>query len=201
MIRRLLALAIAVIGLAALIAQSVVTTRLTGGASAALWQMAAYFTVLTNIGAAATFGLIAVTGRQWTARWHGGLTLAILTVGVIYHSLLAGLWQPAGLAWWADQGLHTATPALVALYWVALAPKSGLVPRHAALWLAWPLAYCAWALARGAVTGAYPYPFIEVATLGPARVAVNIAGLSLTLLIAGLIMVALARSLTARAPA
>jgi len=201
MIRRPFAFAIATLCLAALIGQSVVSTRLTGGTAAALWQMAAYFTVLTNIGVAATFGLIAVTGREATAAWHGAITLAILTVGVIYHWLLSGLWQPRGLAFWADQGLHSVVPALVALYWLTCAPKSGLALRHAALWLVWPLAYCVWALARGAATGAYPYPFIDATALGAARVTLNIAGLGLAFLIAGLLLVVLARALSTRATA
>ena len=115
---RLLSVVILGVSLAALAAQAVVSFRLTGAASvlALFWVMAAYFTVLINLIVAVSFGVMLLTGRIGSAGWHGGLVLWIGTVGLIYHTVLAGIWEPQGLGWWADQGLHTATPVLVGVW-------------------------------------------------------------------------------------
>jgi hypothetical protein len=38
----------------------------------------------------------------------------------------------------------------------------------------WPLAYLGYALIRGSLTGFWPYPFLNIATLGLPRAALNI---------------------------
>jgi hypothetical protein len=192
---RVFAAGIAILALATLVAQFLVSSKLMGspGWGNVLWRMAGYFTILTNVLVTITFALKALSGWRIGASWSSGLTLWILVVGAVYHAVLAALWQPTGLAWWADQGLHTAVPLLVLAWWLWLADKRGLRPRDALLWLIWPAAYCAYALIRGAVSGFYPYPFLDVATLGAGRVAANAGGLILAFAGGGLALVALAR--------
>ncbi|MEQ9181808.1 MAG: Pr6Pr family membrane protein, partial [Nitratireductor sp.] len=103
--------------------------------------------------------------------------------------------KPEGLAWWADQWLHTDVPILVLIWWLTLDNKAGLQHRHAFLWLIWPAFSCVYALARGAVSGFYPYPFIDVANLGIGQVAVSISGLILAFFVGGLGLVALSRKI------
>lgn len=159
----------------------------------ALWRMAGFFTILTNLGVVA---LMAAIARGWRigASWAAGLLVSILMVGLVYHAVLARLWAPQGLAWWADQGLHTAVPLATALWWLAFAPK-GVVWRDLAFWLIWPMLYCAYALGRGAMTGFWPYPFLNVEALGPGVVALNIAGLVIAFAALGAGVVLLARRL------
>jgi hypothetical protein len=59
-----------------------------------------------------------------------------------------------------------------------------------------PLAYFPYALARGALDGRYPYPFIDVGTLGWARVLGNAAAIAAAFLIAGYALVWLDRRLS-----
>ena len=198
---RLLTIVIFAVSLAALAAQAVVSYRLTGAPSLPVlfWVMAAYFTVLVNLIVAVSFGVILVTGRSGRAGWHGGLLLWIGTVGLIYHSVLAGIWQPQGLGWWADQGLHTATPLLVAVWWLGFAPKSPLTRWHPWRWAMVPLAYCIYALVRGQMTGVYAYPFIDVGLLGAGRTALSVLVLTLGFVLAGYGIVLLARTVPAQA--
>lgn len=193
---RLTATIVALAGAASLTLQCLVTYGLTQNALATVWLLAGFFTVLTNLLVTLTFAAIAWNKRHFGAHWHAGLTLWILIVGVVYHLMLAQLWAPTGLAWWADQGLHTVVPGLALLWFIAFAPKAGLGPRAAALWLAWPLLYLAYALIRGAFTGFYPYPFVDVATLGYGQVALNSAGFLVAFFLGGLVMVLTARALT-----
>ncbi len=194
---RLMSVVILMVSVAALAAQAVVSYRLTGASSvlALFWVMAAYFTVLVNLIVAVSFAAIFMTGRIGSAGWHGGLFLWIGTVGLIYHTILAGIWAPQGLGWWADQGLHTAVPLLCLIWWVRCAPKSPLTRWHPLRWAVVPLAYCIYALLRGQMTGVYAYPFIDVGVLGVGRTALNVAMLTLGFVFAGYGVVVLARVL------
>ncbi|MEX6632210.1 Pr6Pr family membrane protein [Hyphococcus lacteus] len=197
---RLFASAIALTALTALITQFFVSTETMGspGLATVLWRMLGFFTVLTNILVVFTFARTAISGQRNGPVWIGGLTLWICAVGAVYHAVLATLWNPEGLAWWADQGLHTAVPILVLIWWLGFADKTGLRPYSALMWLVWPLVYCAYALTRGTVSGFYPYPFIDVATLGTGQVALNIAMLIIAFGLGGLGLVAIARLLSNR---
>jgi hypothetical protein len=61
--------------------------------------------------------------------------------------------------------------------------------------LIWPAACAAYALVRGAVTGVWPYPFLDADTLGWPMVALNVAALVTAFAGAGLGLVAVARRL------
>ena len=56
-------------------------------------------------------------------------------------------------------------PAFV-LFWLLFIPKGSLHLRTVPWMMLPPLLYGAWALFHGAVTGWYPYPFIDVGKLG-----------------------------------
>lgn len=179
---RLAALAIALTASTALVLQlHILVADFTGrGApvSAGVWRFFAFFTILTNLlVAVTTFGL-AFGGRL--APDHAivtGVTKNILIVGVVYHFLLASLWSPQGTQYLVDVLLHYVVPFSMLGYWLVLQPKGGLTWREALWWLAYPVAYLVYALARGAVDGFYPYPFIDVATIGLERVLMNAMGL------------------------
>jgi hypothetical protein len=146
-----------------------------GSAGAVVWALAGYFTILTNLAVAGHMAAVALGWRIEASR-AAGLVLSILMVGIVYHLLLARLWSPQGMAWWADQGLHTGTPVAMLLWWVAFAPKR-VGWRDLPMWLIWPLTYCAYALVRGAATGGWPYPFLDAGVLGWPAVAVNIVAM------------------------
>lgn len=192
---KLFSFLICLTAIASLVAQYLVSSEQMGhpGSGTVFWRMAGFFTVLTNTIVAASFLGSVITGRGISPALGGGLTLWICAVGIVYHLILAGLWNPEGLAWWADQGLHTAVPILVFSWWITVADKSNLARHHAFLWLIWPAVYCAYALTRGAASGFYPYPFLDVPSLGIGSVSVNIVGLFAAFLIGGLGLVALAR--------
>ena len=62
-----------------------------------------------------------------------------------------------------------------------------------------PLAYAAWTLMHGALTGFYPYPFLQVGILGYEHVLRNMAILLVVFGGLGLLLVALDRWLGTRA--
>ncbi len=175
----------------ALAGQFVVSAGLLGqpGPAAVIWNMAGYFTVLTNLLVAGTL-IAAATGARVSDWLAGTIASAMVVTGVVYHSVLSGLWAPVGLAWWADQGLHTAVPVLTLVWWTAAAPKRAPSPAKAASWLIWPLIYLIYAIGRQALTGFVAYPFLDLAGLGAGRVAVNaLLVMALFIAVAGLLLV------------
>lgn len=157
------------------------------------WSMARFFTILTNITVCMTFAVAAMRRDGVSAPWLAALTLAIVMVGGVYHALLSHLTDYRGVGLLADHGLHTVVPIACLLWWAAFAPKRPLVFADLPMFALWPSVYVAYALGRGAVDGEYPYPFMDLTELAPDVVAVNLGGLTLSLLVGGAVMVTIGR--------
>lgn len=133
-----------------------------------------YYTILTNLLVALVLTVPAVAPRSAAGKVLGhALTrwtaaAAILVVGIAYHLLLSDLYDPTGAAAVTDLGFHYLVPALYALTWVLALPLPASAPgwRGAAALSAYPVAYFAYLLARGAVVGSYPYFFVDAGALG-----------------------------------
>lgn len=142
-----------------------------------------FFTVLTNtlVAVVLTWEL---TPRQSPARlWfllpsiRSGIAVSIALVSLAYNLLLRHLWQPEGWQFVADELLHDVMPLLYIVYWWLYVPKGTLRLGHIGLWVIYPLVYFAWLLLRGELLAAYPYPFIDVASLGYPQVFINAGGI------------------------
>lgn len=187
---------IAMIGAASLGAQPWVSALLLDVAPfsmAAFDFMSAFFTILTNLWVTLLLARVALTGRPPGPSLMAMLTLSMLVVGGVYHAVLARLWDPYGFWLWADHGLHTAMPLAVAFWWLAYAPKAPLSPVAPVIWLMWPGLYGIYGLLRGAATGWYPYPFLDVTQLGAEVVAVNVAVMGALFIAGGYALWVLAR--------
>ncbi len=193
-VARLAALLIALVAWVGLAVQLQASIGLTGSAGAALWAMARFFTVLTNLLVALTFTVAALRGRA-SPFALGGATLAILLVGIVFALLLNGLVELSGGALLADALLHRATPVLVPVWWLAFSPKGGLKQTDPFLWMLYPLCYFAYALARAQLDGRYPYPFMDAGRLGWLQTGLNAVEVAAGFLLAGLLLVWLDRRL------
>lgn len=156
--------------------------------AATLWVLARFFTIITNLLLAVTMTLVAI-GRKVSPFILGGITLAILLVGVVYATLLQGLHELRGPALVADILLHKVSPVAMALWWLFFAPKAKLRWNSALWWAVYPLAYFAYALARGRIDGRYPYPFMDIGKLGWVQTVLNAAGIAMAFILAGLALV------------
>ena len=158
-----------------------------------------YFTVLSNT-LVATVLTCALTSRESAARrWFlqpwvsSGIAVSIAVVGLAYNVLLRHLWHPEGWQWLADELMHDVMPLLFLAWWWMCVPKGTLRLRHIALWVIYPLVYFAYALLRGHLLATYPYPFIDVDTLGYPQVFVNAGGLLAGFVLIALLVIALDR--------
>ncbi|WP_323763838.1 Pr6Pr family membrane protein [Marinovum sp.] len=191
-------------GLLALAVLATLTTRIALnmethglGLTEALWRLFRYFTIWTNTAIALAAGLIAGRGRL-DGRISGGLVLAIVAVGLVYHALLAHLNAYTGLDQVIDVMLHTVVPMWFVLHWLAFEPKERVGFAALPGWLGFPAVYCLYALIRAQVDGRYPYFFLDIAKHGLAQVGLNIAGLIAGFAVLGAAIVLLARLLSGR---
>ncbi|MGC1872245.1 MAG: Pr6Pr family membrane protein [Acidobacteriaceae bacterium] len=158
-----------------------------------------FFTILTNllVALATTLPLLAphsVAG-QFFLRPSSQTAIAvyIAIVGVTYSLLLRKMWNPQGAQKVADVSLHDIVPVLYVAFWIFLVPKFTLRWSDAVRWLAFPVAYMAYTLARGFIAHWYPYYFIDVDTIGLSRALIHAVGLMLAFFGLGLLFIAIGR--------
>ncbi len=163
-----------------------------------------FFTILTNLLVAAALTLPVIAAGTRFGRWTGsesvraGVTLYAVVVGLVYHVLLHATWNPQGWSLLANILLHYVMPAAILLDWLVFTPRGRLRWIDAARWLAFPLTYGGWTLLHGAVSGWYPYWFIDAGQLGLGRTLLNFGGLLVFFGLVGLIVVAIDRTLGRR---
>ncbi len=187
---------IALIGWIGLAVQLSAVTDQVGSAAVAVWVMLRFFTILTNVIAAAVFTGIALGQPSLRSQSLLGLmTLSILFVGAVYVLLLRGLVELSGGAATANLILHYIVPSLAPLFWLLFAPKGALKWRDPVLWAIYPLAYFAYALVRGALDGKYPYPFMDIPKVGWASALTTVAIILIAYLLVGTVFVWLGRLL------
>lgn len=162
----------------------------------AVWVLAGYFTVLTNLLVAVTFSAIALRGPEVIGpRSLGGVAIAIALVGIIYGLLLRGLVELTAGAAVANVLLHIATPVLGPLYWLLCVPRGALRWNDPLLWSLYPVLYLVYALIRGTAQGSFAYPFINYVDNGILQVAITCILIFFAFLVAGWLMVLLDRRL------
>ena len=73
---------------------------------------------------------------------------------------------------------HCIAPALYLFDWLLFVPKGMLSSKSVPWWLLYPFGYAVYSLLHGAVTGFYPYHFLEATQLGYDRVLLNMGVLT-----------------------
>jgi hypothetical protein len=160
---------------------------------AAVFTLVSFFTILTNIVAASclTISCTSASASRPSPSIMTAVALYIAIVGIVYALLLRKLWAPQGLQLLTDVLLHDVMPVMFVLFWLFFVPKGTLQWSAPILWLAYPLVYLAVTLARGAATGYYPYPFINIPVLGVQRAGWNATLLTLVFAASGFLLVGL----------
>ncbi|MBT9257056.1 Pr6Pr family membrane protein [Phycicoccus sp. MAQZ13P-2] len=163
-----------------------------------LYRLVAYFTIQSNV-------LVAVTAWQlWRdplrdGRWWRPVRLAALVgitvTGLVHFVLLRPLLDLSGANWFVDKLLHVVVPVLAVLVWVLVGPRPRTTWRTALEAVLWPVAWTAWTLVVGGLSGWYPYPFLDHRENGVGAVAVAVVGITVLFLLLFAAVVALDRRL------
>ncbi|MUL43881.1 hypothetical protein FZ103_22415 [Streptomonospora sp. PA3] len=177
-----------------------------------------FFTVQSNALLAVCFAFAAWSAWRRRAGPPGGLkgavTLYILITGLVFNLILAdaptqappaGAGRIAGESWWTVDSsdlLHAVTPIMAAADFLLFDRHGRMRWYHAAVWLAYPLAYAVFTTLRGALLpgAGYPYFFVDVSLLGYAGLLRSVLAYGTAFLALGAVLVALDRLLGAPAP-
>ena len=109
--------------------------------------------------------------------------------------MLREIWTPYGWEKIANFILHYVTPVMMLSNWLLISRKDGLRLSQVPPWMAFPAVYAALVMLRGQLTGIYPYGFLNVAQIGWGASLMNVAGMILSMGLAGCVMVVAARRL------
>lgn len=138
-----------------------------------------FFTHLSNLGVVLVYVAV-LSGWRWL-RWFarpqtqaamGGYVLLVM---LYYHFMLAGLYELQGGLLVATYILHYVAPLYYLGWWALFAGHGELSWRQIPSMLLPGIAYVAWALLRGAVTGEYPYDILNADRFGYGVVAGSVA--------------------------
>ena len=137
-----------------------------------------YFTHLSNLGLVLVYAaeLTPWRGLGWfrkpqTRALMGGYLLFVM---LYYLFMLAPYLEFEGPLLVATILLHYVAPLYYLGWWAMFAPHGVLRLRDVPPMLVPGLLYVAWALARGAVTGEYPYDMLDAGKYGYAQVATGV---------------------------
>ena len=132
-----------------------------------------FFTILSNI--SAVLALACGAWYLWRAErfptWFVTAFAAAVTymaaTGIVYNTLLRGvsLDQESTLGW-SNEVLHLVGPILVVGLWLLVHRRDALRWSHVFVAAVFPVVWAVYTLIRGALTGWYPYPFLNPAQPG-----------------------------------
>ena len=162
-----------------------------------------YFTILTNI-----FACLVYAAALWNPRLsffrrpvvRACAAVSMLVVGIVYHFLLAQLWDPQGIHYFTDIALHYAAPALMLIWWIVYGRSAMLTWADLPKVIVYPIIYVAYVLARAPIAGQVPYPFLDYRANGWGHVAQTAFAITALFLLLGAIAIALDRHFVNRLP-
>lgn len=143
----------------------------TGPIGTRLVRLFSFFTIQSNLFVLGTsialFLDIRRDGRLWRVLRFDAL-LGIVITGLVFETILAPLAfsYMRGWAVVATIGFHYIAPWATLIGWLIFGPRPRAGWTTAAWAFVWPLLWLVYTFVHGAITGWYPYPFLDVTTIG-----------------------------------
>ncbi len=153
-----------------------------------LLRFFSYFTIQSNLLALGTAATLIANPQRDGRTWRVVRIAAIVGMTVtfaVYMVVLRPIVHLEGIAKLCDIGFHYIAPVLTVLGWLLFGPWPRIDTRSLLRHLVWPVAYLLYILALGAVTGWYPYPFLNAALMGYLRAIGNCLVIAAVLLVIG----------------
>ena len=163
---------------------STVTDEPPAALAVRLWHFVSYFTILSNLLVIITV-LPLITdprhdGRRWRVLRLAALVMITVT-GLVHWFLLRPLSTLVGVEAVGDVLVHVAVPVLTVIGWLVFGPRPRIGGRTVARSLVWPIGWLVYTLVVGALTGWYPYPFLDLSARGIGPVALTCGAIALLL--------------------
>ena len=165
-----------------------------------LARFVSYFTIQSNLFVLGTSIALALDPRRDGPVFRVlrlDALLGISITGIVYWTLLAPLVKLSGWGFVAGMGFHLVSPLAAVVFWVLVGPRPRITWSTLGWAFVWPIAWIAFTFLRGAITGWYPYPFLDASEIGwgPALLATT------GVLVLGVLLLLLFRWLDRRLPA
>ncbi len=123
------------------------------------------FTNEVNLLAGAVLAVSGLVPRERLPRWWDGLrgavTLYLAVTFVVWIVLLEGLPTAGVITPWVNFVVHRLMPIVLVVDWLLIPAAYAARWWRPIGWMAFPVAFLAYSLVRGAFVGWYPYPFID----------------------------------------
>jgi hypothetical protein len=133
--------------------------------------------ILTQMADLLARQVLVPSGRSRTLELIRGAAVVYLAVTfVVFALLLSGTNVDTAIPW-VNTVLHQVFPLVVIADWIIDPPRWAISVRQSMVWLAYPLGWLAYTLVRGALTGWYPYPFLNPVNGGYGSVAVYVVAI------------------------
>ncbi len=164
-----------------------------------------YFTNLSNIFAAVVLVVEAVL--TWRGKAAGPLwdllrcisVVCMALVGVVFSALLRDV-DLGSLLPWINTWLHYVMPVVVVVDWLVQSPRNPIPLKSLGIAVAFPLAYLAYSLIRGAVINWYAYPFLNPANGGYGAVLMTCVVIAVGFILMSLLIMVLGNKLSPLVP-
>lgn len=164
-----------------------------------LVRLFSFFTIQSNLFVLGTSITLALAPQRDGPVWRVlrlDALLGIAVTGLVYWTLLAPVLDLHGAALFAGLGFHLVAPVGALAVWWLFGPRPRVTWSTVRWAFVWPLAWAVYTFVRGAVTGWYPYPFVDAGAVGYPRALLATAAV----LVLGMVVVVVIERLDRRAP-
>lgn len=106
-------------------------------------------------------------------------------VMIVYHFLLSATHHPEGIDKVTNVIMHYMTPVIFTVFWITSKHFGALKWRDLYKFVLFPMAFLVFTYLKAAVTGEYPYDFLDISLNGVAGVAPIIGAIVVLILALG----------------
>jgi hypothetical protein len=178
---------------AGLVLAALLSSTLDAVGAGTLAQHLSYFTNLSNLFFAGLLvAVLVIPGGHrpgWLDEVRGAVAFYLVMTGIIYALLVAPLDEL--LRWdigWTGIVLHRLAPVVALAEWLLTPRRHPSSPARLLRWQLYPVAFLALTWLRGAVTGWYPYAFLDPTASSCPQVLVTTAVVLVAFLVVALLV-------------
>ncbi|WP_415061095.1 Pr6Pr family membrane protein [Flavobacterium sp.] len=150
-----------------------------------------YFTILSNLMVTLFYSFCLFYKKSQLISYTTQITIVIYItiVAIVYNCILRFIWNPNGLSKILDELLHVINPVLFIIIWFKNNNRYQIPYRYIFKILIFPLFYLSLVLILGFFIKHYPYPFLDVNTIGYEVVLLNSVGVTILFVLTSIVFI------------
>lgn len=150
-----------------------------------------YFTILSNLMVTLFYSFCLFYKKSQLISYTNQITIVIYItiVAIVYNCILRFIWNPNGLSKILDELLHVINPVLFIIIWFKNNNRYQIPYRYIFKILIFPLFYLSLVLILGFFIKHYPYPFLDVNTIGYEVVLLNSVGVTILFVLTSIVFI------------